>query len=133
MKLISSCKVNCSPPCNEQAVKRAQEFLCETVPGDRTRSIADMFAALGDPTRLRLLLALSAGELCVGDLALILGVSASAVSHQLRGLKTLRLVRPRRDGKMILYSLDDDHIFSLLKMGIEHAGENENSTKPQPR
>ncbi|HEX8834012.1 MAG TPA: metalloregulator ArsR/SmtB family transcription factor, partial [Abditibacteriaceae bacterium] len=118
-------------PCNEQAVKRAQIFLCDTVPGDRTQDMAAMYAALGDPTRLRLLLALSAGELCVGDLSLILGVSASAVSHQLRGLKALRLVRPRRDGKMILYSLDDDHIFSLLKLGIEHASENEKSTKPQ--
>lgn len=84
---------------------------------------AEMFAAFADPTRLKLLHALSGGEMCVGELAEILEVSVSAVSHQLRGLRVLRLVRARREGKMMFYSLDDDHVVSLLAIGLQHAGE----------
>jgi ArsR family transcriptional regulator, lead/cadmium/zinc/bismuth-responsive transcriptional repressor len=84
---------------------------------------AEMFSAFADSTRLKLLHALSGGELCVGDLAELLGVSVSAVSHQLRGLRALRLVRGRRDGKMMFYSLDDDHVLSLLDVGLQHASE----------
>ena len=79
--------------------------------------------ALGDPTRVRILDALSHGELCVCDLAAVLSLSQSAVSHQLRLLRGLRLVRARREGRMIFYALDDLHVVDLLRQGLKHAGE----------
>jgi ArsR family transcriptional regulator len=85
--------------------------------------LAEFFKAFGDPTRLRLLLALAESELCVCDLAELLGVSQSAVSHQLRFLRATRIVRFRREGKMAIYSLDDEHVRRLLAIGLEHASE----------
>jgi ArsR family transcriptional regulator, lead/cadmium/zinc/bismuth-responsive transcriptional repressor len=85
--------------------------------------LAEIFKTLGDPTRVRLLSALAAAELCVCDLATLLTLSESAVSHQLRLLRSLRLVRARRDGRMVFYRLDDDHIVRLLAQGREHAEE----------
>lgn len=84
--------------------------------------LAALFGALGDPTRVRLLATLTNGPLCVCDLAATLGISQSAVSHQLRLLRTLHLVRARRDGKLVWYSLDDDHIGDLLAIGFAHIG-----------
>ena len=86
-------------------------------------SLAETFKALGDPTRVRLLSALSRAELCVCDLATLLVASESAVSHQLRLLRSLRLVRARREGRMVFYRLDDDHIVRLLTQGREHVEE----------
>src|SRR5687767_15481120 len=74
---------------------------------DAVQGLADTFSALGDPTRVRILDALSHGELCVCDLAAVLRLSQSAVSHQLRLLRGMRLVRPRREGRVVFYSLDD--------------------------
>jgi ArsR family transcriptional regulator len=108
---------------DEEAVRQARHSLEECLPKDRLQSVTEMFAAFGDPTRLKLLMALSGGELCVWDLSVLLGVSASAVSHQLRGLRALRLVKGRRDGKMTFYSLDDEHVLALLEVGLEHARE----------
>jgi DNA-binding transcriptional ArsR family regulator len=85
--------------------------------------LAEIFKALGDPTRVRLLTALGTAELCVCDLATLLTLSESAISHQLRLLRSLRLVRARRDGRMVFYRLDDDHIVRLLTQGREHAEE----------
>lgn len=85
--------------------------------------LAETFRTLGDPTRVRLLSALSRAELCVCDLAALLGLTESAVSHQLRLLRSLRLVRARRDGRMVFYRLDDDHIVRLLAQGREHIEE----------
>lgn len=85
--------------------------------------IAALFALLADPTRLRLVAALSAGELCVCDLAAATGINRTRVSHQLRMLREGRLVRSRREGRVIFYSLDDDHVHDLLAMGIAHACE----------
>ena len=85
-----------------------------------TLGLAEIFRALGDPTRVRILHALAASELCVCDLAAILGMSQSAVSHQLRLLRSLRLVRHRREGRMVYYALDDDHIEKLLAQGLDH-------------
>jgi len=87
---------------------------------DGAQRMAELFAAMGDPTRLRLLLALSHAELCVCDLATVLGVSVSAVSHQLRLLRALRLVKFRRQGRQCFYSLDDYHVEQLLRMGLDH-------------
>ncbi len=85
--------------------------------------LSQIFGILADPTRLKICIFLSQAELCVCDLAAILGVSESAVSHQLRLLRTLHLVKYRRDGKMAFYTLDDAHVTSLIKQGIEHAEE----------
>ena len=87
-----------------------------------TARMAETFKALADPTRVRILHALSHAELCVGDLALLLGMSESAVSHQLRMLRNLHIVRSRRDGKLVFYTLDDDHVIRLFQLSLEHVG-----------
>jgi len=86
-------------------------------------SLASIFKALGDPNRLRIVLALVHGEMCVCDLAAFLGVSESAVSHQLRRLRDLRIVSHRRDGQVLYYSLDDEHVATLAGVGLRHVGE----------
>jgi len=85
--------------------------------------LAELFKSLGDSTRVRILHTLSHAELCVCDLAALIGISQSAVSHQLRLLRMARLVRHRKSGKMVYYSLDDEHVKSLLKLGLEHVEE----------
>ena len=91
---------------------------------DETASaLAETFKVLGDPTRVRILDALSRAEVPVCDLAELLGLSQSAVSHQLRLLRSMRLVQSRRDGRHIYYVLDDDHIAKLFKQGLEHVQE----------
>lgn len=98
--------------------------------------LADTFRALGDPTRVRILDALSHGELCVCDLAAVLSLSQSAVSHQLRLLRSLRLVRARRSGRMVFYGLHDSHVTDLLNQGLTHVGEavaRPASRRAQPR
>jgi ArsR family transcriptional regulator len=92
-----------------------------TVLDDRTAThIAELFGALSDPSRVRIIAALSAGELNVGSLAEVIGLSESAVSHQLRGLRQLRLVRARKVGRQVFYALDDDHISDLFMRGLDH-------------
>jgi len=85
--------------------------------------LAETFKVLGDATRVRILDALSRSELCVCDIAQLLGLSESAVSHQLRLLRGMRLVRARRDGRMVFYTLDDQHIVRLFEQGMEHVEE----------
>jgi DNA-binding transcriptional ArsR family regulator len=89
------------------------------------QSVADVFKLLGDPTRVRLVDALSHGERCVCDLAGLLGLTESAVSHQLRLLRAARLVRARRSGRMAYYSLDDHHVVGLLHDTRKHVQEPE--------
>ena len=91
-------------------------------------ALAETFKVLGDTTRVRILDALSRSELCVCDIATLLGLSESAVSHQLRLLRGMRLVRPRRAGRMVYYSLDDQHIVGLFEQGLEHVEEREPSS-----
>ena len=86
-------------------------------------ALADIFRVLGDPTRVRILDALSGGELCVCDIASFVGISESAVSHQLRLLRGLRLVRPRRAGRLVYYAIDDQHILELLRQALTHVEE----------
>ena len=86
-------------------------------------ALAETFKVLGDVTRVRILDALSRSELCVCDIAQLLGLSESAVSHQLRLLRGMRLVRARRDGRMAFYTLDDQHIVRLFEQGMEHVEE----------
>jgi ArsR family transcriptional regulator len=93
------------------------------MPTRTVQALADTFRVLGDPTRLRILDALASGELCVCDIASLVGISESAVSHQLRLLRGMRLVRPRRAGRLVYYSLDDHHIIELLNQGLTHVEE----------
>lgn len=86
-------------------------------------ALAETFSLLGDPTRTRILHALSVDELCVSDLAGLLGISASTASHQLRLLRDRRLVAVRREGKRTYYHLEDEHIRTLIDMGVSHAAE----------
>jgi DNA-binding transcriptional ArsR family regulator len=86
-------------------------------------ALADTFSVLGDPTRVRILDALSGGELCVCDIATLVGISESAASHQLRLLRGMRLVRYRRDGRQVFYAIDDHHIIELLKQALTHVEE----------
>lgn len=103
---------------------RVRKLRAELVAPDAVEGLADTFSALGDPTRVRILDVLSHGELCVCDLAAVLGLSQSAVSHQLRLLRGIRLVKPRRDGRIVFYSLDDQHIISVFKQTLQHVEEN---------
>jgi DNA-binding transcriptional ArsR family regulator len=102
---------------------RVRKIRAELVQPDAVQGLADTFSALGDPTRVRILDALSHGELCVCDLAAVLRLSQSAVSHQLRLLRGMRLVRPRRDGRVVFYSLDDQHIIAIFKQTLQHVEE----------
>jgi ArsR family transcriptional regulator, lead/cadmium/zinc/bismuth-responsive transcriptional repressor len=86
-------------------------------------ALAETFRALGDQTRVRMLDALARSELCVQDLAARLHLTESAVSHQLRLLRNMRLVRTRRDGRLVFYALDDQHIVGLFEQGLEHVEE----------
>jgi DNA-binding transcriptional ArsR family regulator len=90
---------------------------------DAVQGVADVFRLLGDPTRVRLVDALAHGERCVCDLAALVGLSESAVSHQLRLLRTARLVRVRRSGRMAYYALDDHHVIGLLHDTRRHVEE----------
>ena len=90
-------------------------------------ALAEMFKVLGDPTRIKLVMALSSSELCVCDLANLLSVSQSAVSHSLRTLRQMKLVKYRKEGKIVYYALDDHHISHLIEDGIRHVEE------PRPR
>lgn len=104
------------------AIGRASATLPDT---DDQALVADIFRALADPTRIRMLLALAAEPLCVCDLADIAGVSESAVSHQLRMLREMSLVSWEREGKRAVYRLADDHVRDLLATGLAHAREEE--------
>ena len=101
------------------AARRRQHLM----PLRAVTALAETFRVLGDPTRVRILDALAGGELCVCDIAALAGISESAVSHQLRLLRGMRLVRPRRAGRQVFYSVDDQHILELLKQALTHVEE----------
>ena len=90
---------------------------------DELYDLAELFKAFGDSTRMRILYALAESALCVCDLAEVLGMTQSAVSHQLKILKQARLVKGTRDGKQVFYSLDDDHVKTMIGQGLEHIEE----------
>jgi DNA-binding transcriptional ArsR family regulator len=92
----------------------------ELLVDEDAQSIAEAFKILGDPTRVKILHALSKRELCVCDISAVIAIGQSAVSHQLRLLRGARLVKFRKEGKMVWYSLDDEHIARLLTQGIKH-------------
>jgi len=102
---------------------RVRRARADMKPAGAVHHLADVFRALGDPNRLRLVHALAWQELCVCDLAATLGMSQSAVSHSLRALRQLRLVRSRREAKSTYYRLDDSHIERILSDGFAHVEE----------
>jgi DNA-binding transcriptional ArsR family regulator len=85
--------------------------------------LALTYKVMGDPTRLKIIFALTEGEMCVCDMAAYLGLSESAVSHQLRRMREQGLVRPRREGQVLYYALDDAHVADMLMIGLEHVRE----------
>ena len=113
--------VECDAPHLDQSTTttRRQQLL----PARTVEGLAETFRVLGDPTRVRILDALAGGELCVCDIAALVNISESAVSHQLRLLRGMRLVRPRRAGRLVYYAVDDHHILELMKQAMTHVEE----------
>jgi DNA-binding transcriptional ArsR family regulator len=111
------CRVRCI---HQDAVEEAREHLID----DQTsQAVAGIFKIFGDPTRVRILSALDGRELCVCDLSILLGMTQSAVSHQLRLLRGAKQVTVRKAGKVAYYALADDHVTDLLRAGAAHARE----------
>ena len=107
---------------HEDIVKKVKS----TFPNDEMLfDLADFYKIFGDTTRVKILYALDKSELCVCDISALLGMSVSAVSHQLRALRESDLVRTKREGKIVYYSLADEHVKSILECGIEHIKEKE--------
>jgi len=87
------------------------------------QALADTFRILGDPTRVRIVDALAEGQLCVHEISDRIGISESAVSHQLRLMRSMRIVRGRREGRCVYYTLDDQHVLDLFQQGLRHVSE----------
>lgn len=104
-------------------LEKISQAKAEAVPDRDIEKMAMIYKILGDPTRLRILMVLRDNEMCVCDLAAFTGLTESAVSHQLRRLKDRSLVKKRRDGQILYYSLDDSHVNELLSIGLEHIRE----------
>ena len=102
--------------CSDMKIKTAPTRISER---DAAR-LAELFSALADPSRVRILSAIQDEEMSVGDIAGEVGISESAVSHHLRGLRMMRLVRARKDGREVFYALDDEHVSDLFRRGLEH-------------
>ncbi len=105
---------------DEKKVKHASEKIADA---EKIFDMADIFKLLGEPTRLKIVLALSENELCVCDLAAALELNVSTVSHQLRLLRNARVVKYRKAGKMVYYSVDDDHIKNSIEIIKKHTEE----------
>ena len=103
--------------------RRATRPAAPPLSAETAQALAETFRVLGDPTRIRLIAAMAVTERCVGDLAELVGMSESAVSHQLRMLRAARLVRTRRAGRQVFYTLDDAHILTLFQQGLSHVHE----------
>ena len=116
---IPHCDFMCAHP---DTIGRISSLMPED---DSLIDLAELFKMFGDSTRISILYVLFDRELCVGDIAAALGMGQSAISHQLRLLKTAGLVRSRRDGKTVYYALDDGHVHDIFKLGYEHVNEKE--------
>lgn len=113
-KILDCCEENVT---HENALEKARSGMVDI---ETLYDLSELFKMFGDSTRVSILSALMENELCVCDLAELLNVGASAVSHQLRLLRSAGLVRPRRDGKSVYYSLDDEHVHTIFHAGLEH-------------
>lgn len=117
MEKITNCQ------CDEIHGEAVAEAKLAALPEALVQPLANIFRILADPTRLRIVQALQASELCVCDLSAVLAMTQSAISHQLALLRQARLVKFRKEGKVVYYSLDDIHISELLRMGLDHVKE----------
>lgn len=106
--------------CDEELVKKVNDTM---PPEEEMKDLAEFYKVFGDATRLKILYVLLCSEMCVYDISKLVGMSQSAISHQLRILKQMDLVKNRRDGKTIFYSLADSHIVTILSQGIDHIEE----------
>ncbi len=113
-KTHDTCQIKCIHPDRIARTRRGMDAAADLA------GLADIFKMLGDVTRVRILKALFLEELCVCDIAAVLEMTQSAVSHQLRLLRGARLVKYRKEGKAVYYSLDDDHVKTLFDQGLEH-------------
>jgi len=104
-------------------LERVARAKADAIEPNQLQRLAQTYKIMGDPTRLKIILALRGGEMCVCDIAAFVGLSESAVSHQLRRLRDLCLVRSRRSGRMLYYTLDDDHVQNLASIGLAHIQE----------
>ena len=117
MEFVDHCEIT-------QVHQGAVDQVRQVLPPDEVLSdLADLFKIFGDSTRIKILYALLRSELCVCDIADLLGLTQSAISHQLRALKGARLVKSRREGKTVFYSLADDHVKAIINQGLEHVSE----------
>ena len=105
---------------HEEIVERVRQELPDE---DTLYDLSELFRIFGDSTRIRILYVLFEAEMCVCDIAQLLGMTQSAISHQLRALKNARLVKARREGKTVFYSLADDHVKTIIDQGLEHVAE----------
>ena len=112
-----SCEVKCINPSKVRSLARS---LPST---DAVERISSIFQIMSDPSRLKILCCVSRGDVCVCDLSAVLGMNVSAVSHQLRLLRSLNLVKPRREGRIVYYSLSDDRVGDLMRRSLEHERE----------
>ncbi len=112
-----ACEVRCVNPSRVKALVKSMPSSDDLV------QLSDVFQVMSDSNRLKILHCLSQGEVCVCDISAVLGLSVSAVSHQLRLLRAMRLVTARREGKNVYYSLDDEHIARLMRMALKHEQE----------
>lgn len=117
IETTGSCDSGDCTEVNANDLQAARECMID---GETARSLAGIFRALSDPTRLRIVSALAERELCVGDLTAALEMAQPAVSHQLRDMLALQLVRSRREGRHIYYRLDDDHVRDLFRLTLAH-------------
>ena len=108
----------CTADHTDEAMARA--IAAHLLDSSTALDVAELFKALGDPTRIRIISLLAHTEMCVGDLCMVLDMSQPAVSYQLRILRTLRIVRARKEGKHVFYTLDDDHVHQLYHQGVDH-------------
>lgn len=118
-------EINATPCCQEETVHEdaVESVRTQLPPDELLYDLAELFKIFGDSTRIKILYALLERELCVCDIAKLMDVTQSAVSHQLRVLKSSKLVKFRRDGKTVYYSLADEHVIRILSQGMEHIEE----------
>ena len=111
--------------CQEKIIHMDKvKIAAESIPESHiVDSLAEIFKSLSDPTRLKIVIALSACELCVCDIAAVCNTSESAISHHLKTLRMLRIVQFRKEGKIVYYRLDDEHVNTLIKQSLEHVSE----------
>lgn len=123
MKVIQVTETVTTPETGFDSQALRDRVLSEMPDEERLYDLAELFKVFGDTTRIRILYVLFEAEMCVCDIAEILNMTQSAISHQLRVLKQARLVRNRRDGKQIYYSLADDHVRTIIGQGMDHIEE----------